>query len=160
MVHGCQRLDCQVEGHFPDTKHPFQPTLTYQEVYVNTLERLETLKSKGFLVRAYWEHDIAALSKKYPSLKQQYSSALEFENGRRERQLTVRSALKGGRTEPLRALVELTDSQIALGWRIEHLDITSMASSFYILLICRPAQNLCLSLSVCSTRMSSRCFDM
>ncbi len=96
--------------------------LTHHDVNEKTRDRVLDLQNRGLKVHLVWEHEILELLKSNEDFQQiwddkqlwkAYSDPIDACNAR-----------SGGCTEPVHALVELSNEQIENGYTIEHLDIT------------------------------------
>ncbi len=73
-------------------------------------------------VHHVWQHDIERLRRSDKNLQKIWGDKELWKFY--EDPIDPRSAMAGGRTESVCALIELTQEQIEKGWTIEHVDIT------------------------------------
>ncbi len=96
--------------------------LTHQDVNERTRDRILDLEEQGFKTHLVWEHEILNLLKSSEGFQQIWNDKELWQAY--SDPINPRSALTGGRTEPICALLELSEQQIAAGYTMEHLDIT------------------------------------
>ncbi len=96
--------------------------LTHRDVNEKTRDRVLDLQDRELNVHLVWEHEILELLKSNEDFQQIWDDK-ELWKAYSD-PIDARDALSGGRTEPVRALVELSTEQIENGYTIEHLDIT------------------------------------
>ncbi len=121
--HSCLDENCS-NRNSPFQQHPMYYPLTHRDVNEKPRDRVLELEQRGYTVHLIWEHDIQKLSKTDEGFQRIWNDN-EMWSAYTD-PIEPRSALTGGRTEPIRALLELTKEQMADGETIEHLDITSM----------------------------------
>ncbi len=123
FFHGCQDVSCPKRTN-ENQIHPMHAPLTFGDVHDRSLDRVQSLKKLGYTVHLIWEHAVRRLVHMDKGLKEVWDDPDLWSWYNDDHCIDRREPLSGGQTEPIRALVELTEEQMEAGWSIEHYDIT------------------------------------